>query len=74
MKLIPGLSLRASEAAETDGIDEAEMGEFAYDFVEKHQDYIRAPGVIEGRIVPSSSSMQWRALDATRFGKNCLNL
>jgi ammonium transporter, Amt family len=43
MKLIPGLSLRASEEAEREGIDEAEIGELAYDFVEREQDYIRAP-------------------------------
>ncbi|KAI9811925.1 MAG: ammonium transporter Amt1 [Thelocarpon impressellum] len=34
MNLIPGLSLRASEEAEILGIDDAEIGEFAYDFVE----------------------------------------
>jgi Amt family ammonium transporter len=40
MNLIPGLSLRASEEAEIAGIDEAEIGEFAYDFVEKERDFI----------------------------------
>lgn len=39
MNLIPGLSLRATEEAELMGIDEAEIGEFAYDFVEKERDY-----------------------------------
>ncbi|KAI9829734.1 MAG: ammonium transporter Amt1 [Phylliscum demangeonii] len=34
INLIPGLSLRAKEAEEIMGIDEAEIGEFAYDFVE----------------------------------------
>ncbi|KAF8474701.1 putative ammonium transporter [Kalaharituber pfeilii] len=34
MNLIPGLSLRASEKAEIMGIDDAELGEFAYDYVE----------------------------------------
>ena len=34
INLIPGLSLRATEAEEAMGIDEAEMGEFAYDYVE----------------------------------------
>jgi Amt family ammonium transporter len=34
MNLIPGLSLRASEEAEVLGIDDAELGEFAYDYVE----------------------------------------
>jgi ammonium transporter, Amt family len=33
MHFIPGLSLRASEDAEVLGIDDAEMGEFAYDYV-----------------------------------------
>ncbi|KAG6885785.1 hypothetical protein C0993_009890 [Termitomyces sp. T159_Od127] len=33
MHYIPGLSLRASEEAEILGIDEAEMGEFMYDYV-----------------------------------------
>ncbi|KAG6874002.1 hypothetical protein C0995_007959 [Termitomyces sp. Mi166 len=33
MHCIPGLSLRASEEAEILGIDEAEMGEFMYDYV-----------------------------------------
>lgn len=33
MHFIPGLSLRASEEAEILGIDDAEMGEFAYDYV-----------------------------------------
>ena len=34
MNLIPGLSLRASQDAEVFGIDDAELGEFAYDYVE----------------------------------------
>ncbi len=34
MNLIPGLRLRASEKAEILGIDDAEIGEFAYDYVE----------------------------------------
>lgn len=34
MNLVPGLSLRASEEAEILGIDDAEVGEFAYDYVE----------------------------------------
>ena len=39
MNTIPGLSLRATEEAEIIGIDEAEIGEFAYDFVERERDY-----------------------------------
>lgn len=33
MHYIPGLRLRCSEEAEIIGIDDAEMGEFAYDYV-----------------------------------------
>jgi ammonium transporter, Amt family len=40
MNMVPALSLRAPESSEIAGIDEAEMGEFAYDFVEKERDYI----------------------------------
>ena len=34
MNMIPGLRLRASEEAEILGIDDSEIGEFAYDYVE----------------------------------------
>jgi Amt family ammonium transporter len=34
MNMIPGLRLRATEDAEILGIDDAEIGEFAYDYVE----------------------------------------
>ncbi|KAI5466337.1 ammonium transporter AmtB-like domain-containing protein [Mariannaea sp. PMI_226] len=34
MNMIPGLRLRATEDAEIIGIDDAEIGEFAYDYVE----------------------------------------
>ena len=43
MNLIPGLSLRVSEEAEIVGIDDAEIGEFAYDFVERERDYDHLP-------------------------------
>jgi Amt family ammonium transporter len=33
MHFIPGLRLRADEESEILGIDDAEMGEFAYDYV-----------------------------------------
>ena len=38
MHYIPGLSLRANEEAEILGIDDAEMGEFAYDYVGLEQE------------------------------------
>lgn len=34
INLIPGLKIRATEEAEVMGIDDAEIGEFAYDYVE----------------------------------------
>jgi Amt family ammonium transporter len=34
MNLVPGLSLRASEEEEVNGMDDAQLGEFAYDYVE----------------------------------------
>jgi len=38
MHSIPCLRLRASEEAEILGIDDAEMGEFAYDYVESERE------------------------------------
>ncbi|KAL4886558.1 ammonium transporter AmtB-like domain-containing protein [Aspergillus karnatakaensis] len=40
INMIPGLSLRASEEDEILGIDDAEIGEFAYDYVELTRDVI----------------------------------
>jgi len=58
MNLFPTLSLRASEEAEIDGIDEAEIGEFAYDYVEKERDYIHASQAIEGSHIEALSSIE----------------
>lgn len=38
MNLIPGLSLRASAEEEEQGLDDAQLGEFAYDYVELRRD------------------------------------
>lgn len=40
INLIPGLHLRASEDAELLGMDEDQLGEFAYDYVEVRRDYL----------------------------------
>nr|AGM18795.1 high-affinity ammonium transporter [Dibaeis baeomyces] len=40
INLIPGCHLRASEEAEVLGMDDAEIGEFAYDYVELSRDVI----------------------------------
>ncbi|KAK9366394.1 ammonium transporter AmtB-like domain-containing protein [Lipomyces kononenkoae] len=37
---VPGLELRADEDAEMRGMDEAQIGEFAYDYVEVRRDYL----------------------------------
>lgn len=37
---IPGLALRASEEAELLGMDDDQLGEFAYDYVEVRRDYL----------------------------------
>jgi len=39
MNLVPGLSLRVSEDEEEVGLDEAQIGEFAYDYVELRRDF-----------------------------------
>jgi Amt family ammonium transporter len=39
MNLVPGLSLRASADEEVIGMDEAQLGEFAYDYVELRREF-----------------------------------
>ena len=48
MNLIPGLKLRASEEAEVLGMDDAEIGEFAYDYVELTRDVINGDALGDG--------------------------
>jgi ammonium transporter, Amt family len=40
LNLVPGFHLRASEDDEIMGIDDAEVGEFAYDYVEVSRDVV----------------------------------
>lgn len=47
MNLIPGLRLRASEEAEVLGMDDAEIGEFAYDYVELMRDVINGDAYVD---------------------------
>jgi ammonium transporter, Amt family len=58
MNLIPGLSLRVTDEAEVLGIDETEIGEFAYDFVEKERDYIHLHTMIDSQVAPTSQHDQ----------------
>jgi Amt family ammonium transporter len=54
MNLIPGLSLRAPEEDEIMGIDDAEIGEFAYDYVEVTRDIVNG---MEGSETTSKRTM-----------------
>ena len=47
MNLVPGLRLRASEEAEVLGMDDAEIGEFAYDYVELTRDVLNGDALID---------------------------
>ncbi|KAE8144958.1 ammonium transporter AmtB-like domain-containing protein [Aspergillus avenaceus] len=50
INLIPGLSLRAPEEDEIMGIDDAEIGEFAYDYVEITRDVISTTNSENGEV------------------------
>jgi ammonium transporter, Amt family len=50
LNLIPGFHLRASEQEEIMGMDETEVGEFAYDYVELSRDVVN--GVEEQEMMP----------------------
>jgi ammonium transporter, Amt family len=57
INLIPGLGLRASEEAELLGMDDDQLGEFAYDYVEVRRDYLAwtpaaAEPAMEGTVHP----------------------
>jgi ammonium transporter, Amt family len=61
MHYIPGLSLRASEQAEILGIDDAEMGEFAYDYVGLEQEIghtLETIGAVGGAREPDHLHLQ----------------
>lgn len=47
MNLIPGLRIRADEEAEVLGMDDAEIGEFAYDYVELTRDVINGDALAD---------------------------
>ena len=41
INLVPGCHLRVDEASEVMGVDDAEIGEFAYDYVELTRDVLQ---------------------------------
>ncbi|BFZ60234.1 low affinity high capacity ammonium permease [Saitoella coloradoensis] len=60
-RFIPSLSLRASEEAEIKGIDEDQIGEFAYDYVEVRRDYMTwgdpvPQSTVEGQEAPEGTA------------------
>ena len=59
---IPGLHLRASAQAELIGMDEDQLGEFAYDYVEVRRDYLAwtSPQHQEGQGGPEDIPMRDR--------------
>jgi len=52
VNIIPGLHLRASTEAELMGMDDDQLGEFAYDYVEVRRDYLAWGRPAEGDEVP----------------------
>jgi len=61
MHFIPGLSLRTTEEAEILGIDDAEMGEFAYDYVGLEQEIghsLETVGAVGGGREPEHTDHQ----------------
>lgn len=58
MNLIPGLSLRATEEAEILGIDDAELGEFAYDYVELTREVISDDDTVPKMSSENDASVQ----------------
>lgn len=58
VNIIPGLHLRASEEAELLGMDDDQLGEFAYDYVEVRRDYLAwtpakdEPSKVESNVSP----------------------
>lgn len=46
--MIPGLRLRVAEEAEVLGVDDAEIGEFAYDYVELTRDVLQGDALSAG--------------------------
>ena len=57
LNLVPGLSLRVNEHEEEIGLDDDQLGEFAYDYVE----VTRSLDIIPGLTAPNSAEGSIRA-------------
>lgn len=66
MNLVPGLSLRASEEDENNGMDDAQLGEFAYDYVELRRE--TSDVVIQDIEAQSSKSSRSASVAASMVG------
>lgn len=66
LNLIPGLSLRVSPEDEDTGIDDIQLGEFAYDYVElqRHTSDIITPHSIHERASSSKGSVPEKSPEA----------
>lgn len=56
----PGFKLRASEEDEIIGIDDAELGEFAYDFVERSRDVKTGCETSTAELVAPNDTSRWQ--------------
>jgi Amt family ammonium transporter len=73
MNLIPGLSLRVSEEAEILGIDDAEIGEFAYDYVELTREVLNDTSDVESKYsggVPHELNVHEKNHDSNNVGRD----
>lgn len=66
INLVPGLKLRASEEAELLGMDDDQLGEFAYDYVEVRRDYLAW--------TPASDEMEMEVIVPDKVQKDELRL
>jgi Amt family ammonium transporter len=56
MNLVPGLSLRVTEEEELAGLDDSQLGEFAYDYVELRRETAQVLVGEEGEATSSRTS------------------
>ncbi len=76
VNLVQGLNLRASKEAELLGMDEDQLGEFAYNYVEVRKDYLAwTPAaadtqMLDGSGVDQSPKIQGEALRVRHLNEN----
>ena len=70
LKFIPGFHLRASEEEEIMGIDDAEVGEFAYDYVELTRDVMNEYEDAAGEMVASRTESRLQDEEKIEYEEN----